>query len=75
MQDVMADGKNGALQPGVIPEPPHARQGLGRYGKLTVTHDISRYTKAKVLQPGAETDLFIRFSTVGGVARRGRLRA
>jgi catalase len=43
----------------------HAK-GWGAYGKLTVTRDISKYTRAKVLQPGAVTDLFLRFSTVAG---------
>ena len=43
----------------------HAK-GWGAYGKFTVTHDISRYTRAKVLQPGAETETFTRFSTVAG---------
>jgi catalase len=50
----------------VIPERRMHAKGWGAYGKLTVTHDISQYTKAKVLQPGAETDLFLRFSTVAG---------
>ena len=31
-----------------------------------MTGDISKYTKAKVLQPGAETEVFVRFSTVAG---------
>lgn len=43
----------------------HAK-GWGAFGNLTVTHDISKYTKAKVLQPGKKTDVFVRFSTVAG---------
>ena len=31
---------------------------------LEITHDISRYTKANVLQKGEKTRLFLRFSTV-----------
>ncbi len=44
----------------------HAK-GSGAYGTFTVTHDISKYTKAKFLnQIGKETRVFLRFSTVGG---------
>ncbi len=50
----------------VIPERRMHAKGWGAYGKLTVTHDISRYTKAKCLQKGAVTDAFMRFSTVAG---------
>lgn len=31
-----------------------------------MTGDISRYTRAKVFKPGAETEVFLRFSTVAG---------
>jgi catalase len=49
-----------------IPErQPHAKGG-GAFGRFVVTDDVSRYTKAAVFQPGAETDLVIRFSTVAG---------
>jgi len=44
---------------------PHAKGG-GAFGHFEVTHDVSRYTKAKFLQPGAKTDVLIRFSTVAG---------
>jgi catalase len=43
----------------------HAR-GSGAYGTLKITGDISRYTKAKALQPGAQTECFVRFSKVAG---------
>jgi len=49
-----------------IPERVVHAKGCGAYGTLTMTGDISRYTKAKVLQPGARTDLIARFSTVAG---------
>jgi catalase len=49
-----------------IPERVVHAKGWGAYGTLTVTGDISAYTKAKVLQPGAKTDLILRFSTVAG---------
>jgi len=49
-----------------IPERPVHAKGWGAHGRLTITADISRYTKARVLQPGAKTDLILRFSTVAG---------
>ena len=46
-----------------IPErQPHAKGG-GAFGTFVVTHDVSRYTKAAVFQPGTETDVVLRFST------------
>jgi catalase len=51
----------------VIPERRVHAKGSGAYGMLKVTHDITRYTKAKVFaQVGKETPLFMRFSTVAG---------
>jgi catalase len=44
----------------------HAK-GSGAYGTFTVTHDISRYTKARLFsEVGKQTATFARFSTVGG---------
>ena len=44
----------------------HAK-GSGAFGKFTVTHDITAYTKAAIFsQVGKETELFVRFSTVAG---------
>ncbi len=49
-----------------IPErQPHAKGG-GAFGKFTVTHDVSAYTRAKFLQPGVETTMLARFSSVAG---------
>ena len=49
-----------------IPErQPHAKGG-GAFGTFTTTADVSRYTRAAVFQPGAETEVVIRFSTVAG---------
>lgn len=45
----------------------HAK-GWGAHGILTIEQDISKYTKAKVLQPGTKTDMLARFSTVAGEA-------
>ena len=49
-----------------IPERPVHAKGWGAHGMLTISGDISRYTKAKLLQPGASTPLILRFSTVAG---------
>lgn len=49
-----------------IPERTVHAKGWGAYGTLKIEHDISRYTKAKVLQPGTETEMIARFSTVAG---------
>src|ERR1700683_980490 len=49
-----------------IPERPVHAKGWGAHGTLTISGDISKYTKAKVLQPGAATPLILRFSTVAG---------
>jgi catalase len=44
----------------------HAK-GAGAYGFFEATDDVTRYTKARFLsKKGKRTDLFIRFSTVGG---------
>ncbi|MAR90450.1 MAG: catalase [Pseudomonadota bacterium] len=49
-----------------IPErQPHAKGG-GGFGHFEVTADVSRYTMAKVFQPGTKTDVLARFSTVAG---------
>ncbi|MCV3387110.1 catalase [Campylobacter sp. IFREMER_LSEM_CL2256] len=51
-----------------IPERTVHAKGSGAYGEFKITKDISQYTKAKVLQLGENTPLFIRFSTVAGEA-------
>ena len=49
-----------------IPErQPHAKGG-GAFGTFRVTGDVSAYTRAAVFQPGAETEMIARFSTVAG---------
>ena len=51
----------------VIPERRMHAKGSGAFGKFTVTHDITAYTKAAIFsQIGKETELFVRFSTVAG---------
>ncbi|WP_457335402.1 catalase [Rhizobacter sp. P5_C2] len=50
-----------------IPERVVHAKGSGAYGTFTVTHDISRYTKARLFSAvGQQTETFVRFSTVGG---------
>lgn len=66
LQDVWMLEKLAHFNREVIPERRMHAKGSGAYGTFTVTHDISRYTRAKVLQPGAKTDVFVRFSTVAG---------
>jgi len=51
-----------------IPERPVHAKGWGAHGTLKITGDISKYTRAKCLQPGAETPMLARFSTVAGEA-------
>jgi len=52
-----------------IPERVVHAKGSGAFGRLTVTRDITRYTRAAVFsQVGKQTPLFLRFSTVGGEA-------
>jgi catalase len=50
-----------------IPERVVHAKGWGAYGHFEVTHDLTRWTKAKFLAPaGKRTEVFIRFSTVAG---------
>ncbi|XP_059143860.1 catalase-like [Physella acuta] len=50
-----------------IPERVVHAKGAGAFGYLEVTHDISRYSKAKIFEHvGKKTELAVRFSTVGG---------
>ncbi|WP_149540006.1 catalase [Siccirubricoccus phaeus] len=49
-----------------VPERVVHAKGWGAHGTLTITGDISKYTRAKVLQPGATTPMILRFSTVAG---------
>lgn len=51
----------------VIPERRMHAKGAGAYGTFKVTHDITKFTRAKIFsQVGKETPLFLRFSTVAG---------
>jgi len=51
----------------VIPERRMHAKDSGAYGTFTVTHDITKYTKAKIFsEVGKKTEMFVRFSTVAG---------
>lgn len=51
----------------VIPERRMHAKGSGAYGHFTVTHDITRYTKAAIFSEiGKKTEVFTRFTTVAG---------
>ncbi|MFO7732674.1 MAG: catalase [Candidatus Aminicenantes bacterium] len=50
-----------------IPERVVHAKGAGAHGYFEVTADVARYTRAKFLSKvGKKTDVFVRFSTVGG---------
>ncbi|MET0287060.1 MAG: catalase [Polyangiales bacterium] len=67
LQDVWLLEKLAHFDREVIPERRMHAKGSGAYGTLTVTHDITRFTKAKLFaEIGKQTPLFVRFSTVAG---------
>lgn len=49
-----------------VPERVVHAKGSGAFGTLTITNDISQFTKAHALQKGTKTKVFARFSTVAG---------
>ena len=67
LQDVWFLEKLAHFDREVIPERRVHAKGSGAFGTFTVTGDITRYTKAALFaQPGKQTPLFVRFSTVAG---------
>ena len=67
LQDVWHLEKLAHFDREVIPERRMHAKGSGAYGSFTVTHDITKYTRAKIFSAvGKKTDLFMRFSTVAG---------
>jgi catalase len=67
MQDVHLIEKLAHFDRERIPERVVHAKGAGAYGYFEVTADVTPYTKAKFLSGiGKRTDLFVRFSTVGG---------
>src|SRR5271156_526101 len=50
-----------------IPERTVHAKGSGAFGTFTVTHDITKYTKASIFSKvGKKTEALLRFSTVAG---------
>src|ERR1700678_4382980 len=67
LQDIWLIEKLANFDREVIPERRMHAKGAGAHGTFTVTHDISRYTKAKIFaEIGKQTPMFARFSTVAG---------
>lgn len=67
LQDVWFLEKLSHFNREVIPERRMHAKGSAAYGTFTVTHDISKYTKANIFSSVAKkTECFLRFSTVAG---------
>ena len=66
-QDVWLNEKLANFVREVIPERRMHAKGSGAFGTFTVTHDITRYTRAKIFETvGKKTEMFARFTTVAG---------
>ena len=67
LQDVWFLEKLAHFDREVIPERRMHAKGSGAFGTFTVTHDITRYTRARIFsEVGKKTEMFMRFSTVAG---------
>jgi len=67
MQDVHLLEKLAHFNRERIPERVVHAKGAGAYGYFEVSHDVTKYTKARFLsEVGKRTEVFVRFSTVGG---------
>ena len=67
MQDVHLLEKLGHFDRERIPERVVHAKGAGAYGYFEVTADVTMYTRAALFsEVGKKTDVFVRFSTVGG---------
>src|ERR1700694_1172391 len=67
LQDFILHEKMAHFNRERIPERVVHAKGSGAYGTFTVTHDITKYTRAKLFNTiGKETKTFLRMSTVGG---------
>ena len=67
LQDIWHLEKIAHFDREVIPERRMHAKGSAAYGTFTVTHDITKYTRAKLFSSvGKTTDMFVRFSTVAG---------
>ncbi len=67
LQDVWFLEKLAHFDREVIPERRMHAKGSGAFGTFTVTHDITKYAKAKIFSEiDKKTEMFVRFSTVAG---------
>ena len=67
LQDVWFLEKMAHFDREVIPERRMHAKGSGAFGTFKLTHDVSKYSKAKLFSKiGKETETFVRFSTVAG---------
>ena len=67
LQDIWLLEKLAHFDREVIPERRMHAKGSAAYGRFTVTHDISEYTRARIFSAvGKTTELFARFTTVAG---------
>lgn len=67
LQDVWLLEKLAHFDREVIPERRMHAKGAGAHGTFTVTHDVTRYTRARIFSEiGKKTPMFSRFSTVAG---------
>ncbi len=67
MQDIHLIEKLAHFDRERIPERVVHAKGAGAHGYFEVTRDVTQYTRAKFLsEVGKRTDVFVRFSTVGG---------
>lgn len=67
LQDFILHEKMAHFNRERIPERVVHAKGSGAFGTFTVTHDITRFTKAKLFNEiGKKTRVLARFSTVGG---------
>src|ERR1700738_3486917 len=65
LQDIWLIEKMAHFDREGIPERRMHAKGWGAYATFTVTHDITRYTKARIFSKiGKQTPMFSRFSTV-----------
>lgn len=67
LQDIWLLEKLAHFDREVIPERRMHAKGSGAFGNFTVTHDITRHTKARLFGAiGKKTEAFVRFSGVAG---------
>ncbi len=67
LQDYILHEKMAHFNRERIPERVVHAKGTGAFGKFTVTHDITKFSRAKIFSKvGNECRVFLRLSTVGG---------